>query len=142
MFAFFFQIFNVFCIDNMPNHITHLGDNVYVFPTLFNDQVFIHIRRFQLYGNKMYPTKDGINFLADVLVDCFTTPNESSTRTSLFISTMGDDGYNLSKGNQCFLLSTEQWHELQNKQRWIFQYHLSICIKTLYKPSRSSQMIH
>lgn len=41
----------------------HIGDSVFVYPSIFREDVLVHIRRFQKYGNKFYPTKEGVTLL-------------------------------------------------------------------------------
>lgn len=116
--------------------MTHLGNSVFVFPALFKEQVAVHIRRFQAYGKKMYPTKDGINFPADVLADCFIAPDAPSRIGTFTISMMDIDGYQFSRGNQSITLSCDQWNELQSQQRTVLQKVL--CYAFVHRDFRQS----
>jgi len=119
MIALFFQTSTVFCMENVPSHMVPLGEDVFMFPTLFKEQVFVHIRQFKPFGNKMYPTKAGIHFPPETLPECFTAPNSSSTELAVIVTE--DICYKVTRGNKSFTLSCEQWNELQKQQRTILQ---------------------
>lgn len=46
--------------DLIPVGMVCLGDAVFVYPATFKGQTIVHIRRYKKYGNKLYPTQEGV----------------------------------------------------------------------------------
>ncbi|GFR08231.1 hypothetical protein TNCT_328941, partial [Trichonephila clavata] len=49
-----------FTEDCIPDGVFPIGDDVFVFASIYYDSVSVHIRRFKKYGKTYYPTPEGI----------------------------------------------------------------------------------
>ncbi|XP_035232521.1 uncharacterized protein LOC118204295 [Stegodyphus dumicola] len=69
-----------FTEDTIPEELTHIGNNVFVGPTLFNGKITVHIRQYSKYGSSYYPTRNGVN-LEPSCLDTFSqhSPQEVFT---------------------------------------------------------------
>ncbi|XP_035231844.1 uncharacterized protein LOC118203675 [Stegodyphus dumicola] len=59
---FFFQRRGLFTEDAFPEELTHMGNNVFVGPSIYKGKVTVHIREYAKYGKAYYPTRRGVNF--------------------------------------------------------------------------------
>lgn len=51
------------CLDSKTERcMIHIGDDMYVVAKHYNDELFIHIRQYNKYGDQLYPTKKGVVF--------------------------------------------------------------------------------
>ncbi|XP_035204806.1 uncharacterized protein LOC118179746 [Stegodyphus dumicola] len=52
----------LFTEDAIPEELTHMGDNVFVGPSIYKGKVTVHIREYAKYGKAYYPTRRGVKF--------------------------------------------------------------------------------
>ncbi|KFM68012.1 hypothetical protein X975_19067, partial [Stegodyphus mimosarum] len=52
----------LFTEDAIPEELTHMGNNVFVGPSIYKGKVTVHIREYAKYGKAYYPTRRGVNF--------------------------------------------------------------------------------
>lgn len=55
-----FQNTGVILENQIPDGLFDLGDCVFVYPSTFRGNIYVHIRRYKKYGNKFYPTQEGV----------------------------------------------------------------------------------
>lgn len=46
--------------DQIPEGVIPIGDDVFVFPATYQNCITVHLRRFQKFGKRLYPSKEGI----------------------------------------------------------------------------------
>ncbi|XP_035230000.1 uncharacterized protein LOC118201956 [Stegodyphus dumicola] len=52
----------LFTEEAIPKELTHMGNNVFVGPSIYKGKVTVHIRDYAKYGKAYYPTRRGVNF--------------------------------------------------------------------------------
>ncbi|XP_035208635.1 uncharacterized protein LOC118183272 [Stegodyphus dumicola] len=118
----------LFTEEAIPEELTHMGDNVFVGPSIYKGKVTVHIREYAKYGKAYYPTRRGVNFepwCLNVLATNMTVEEPDLLTLNLelpknFVVTYKDSHFTLkqlsAQGDEKSSLSitTTQWEELMS----------------------------
>lgn len=83
------QTTGVFDIEKLPEHVFSLGDSLFLTVAEFNKEVSVHIRKYQTYGTKHYPTREGVTLKTGWAQSLFGVKDVPTTEQQLAYQLQG-----------------------------------------------------